>query len=47
MAAEVDLEELAKQLDEWIIDDLRNGIAQKYGYTQRACWKAIKVCLKA
>lgn len=43
----VDLEELAKQLDERIIDGLRNGIAKKFEYTTELCWKAIKVFLKA
>lgn len=43
----VDLEELVEQLDERIIDGLRNGIAQKFEYATELCWKAIKVFLKA
>ncbi|MGH8548907.1 MAG: HI0074 family nucleotidyltransferase substrate-binding subunit [Methylococcales bacterium] len=43
----VDLQALAKQFDERLIDGLQNGMVQKLEYTTEIGWKTLKEFLKA
>lgn len=44
---EIDMTDLASQLDPRLVDGLENGKAQKFEYTVELCWKTLKLALKA